>query len=909
MKVFLGLIALILFPNLLFSQPLAVRGFEWRVIETEHYDVVYVETLEAEAQYVANSLEFLLAMHSDALGTIRNYRYSVVLYPNTMTVNGYVRFIPRMSAYYTTPMGDWVGDWLSILSVHEARHKIQFDALDRYTGRFLSRLAGEIGLLAPFVSGPGWFYEGDAVMAETVLTETGRGRDPSFSAPLKALLLDGKPFTYNKMLMGSEKDRIPNIYAFGYLMFAFIRDVYDERAAQTFFTALAQYPFPVIGPAIAIRRATGKPAGEIYSEMAEYYGTFWAEQIASMAFTETRRVFDPDSRFFTWYSRIAALDDGTLVVAVSDAAGRRIVRVEDEGETVLTRSAPLNSLSAGGGLVVWDEAVSDVKFDSSRTRIAVLDLESGRKSTIDGDGRYVYPAVSPDGRRIAALEWDGSVYTGRFVILDALSGAVVDAVAIPRGEFWFDFSWNSEATEIVFVASNADGKAIIGISPEAHARRTYIPFGTENIRQIHHADDAILYVSNYSGIDAIYSVTPSGERYSVVSRPIGLHSPVVASRGSEVAFIEYADSLGSIVAAVPAHPDAWVAIDDVTVIREEFFLPAAAGEIGAGMYVPENVPTVEYESRSYSFARSGNRLHSWGVLPVELDPNPSARGFVMIDSIAGTVSQEIGLTYGSVTRSLGLDYTLYHRVFRPDLFLRGETVFDGLGESPMNTSRLTFGVEYPIGARVFGNVSWLLAPSTAIGAAARFAADGTHLGTDVSIRHRLSGSFSHGRWSVGAAAAYEYRPFAQDFSDSLGVRATGVSPGLLERDAFRAGVSYDRVGGPFSAVVSGPRGYGPIATTEMISGRAQYTVPLGYPDLAFGPIVYVNRVSATGFYDHGVALDAGVTYRSLGAELRIHFQPLQLPVDLDIAVRASWLVDAQRMQYEIIAIGFPIPVN
>lgn len=907
MKISLGLVALILLPNFSFAQPLDVHGFEWRVIETEHYDVVYVETLEAEAQYVANSLEFLLSMHADALATTRNHRYSVVLYPNTMTVNGYVRIAPRMSAYYTTPTGNWVGDWLSILAVHEARHMVQFDALDRYTGRFLSRLAGEIGLLAPFASGPLWFYEGDAVMAETVLTETGRGRDPSFSAPLKALLLDGTPFTYNKMLMGSEKDEIPNLYAFGYLMFAYIRDVYDESAAQTFFTALAQYPFPVVGPAIAIRRATGKSAGEIYSEMAEYYGAFWSEQIRSMTFTETRRVFEPDSRFFTWYPRLVALDDGTLVVAVADAAGRRIVRVDDEGETLLSRSAPLNALSAGGGLVVWDEAVADVKFESSRTRIAVFDLESGRKSTIDGDGRYLYPAVSPDGRRIAALEWDGRVYTGRLVILDAQTGAVIETVAIPRGEFWFDFSWNPDATEIVFVASNKNGKAVIGISPETRATRTFIQFGPENIRHVRHTDDSVMYVSNYSGIDAVYAVTPSGERYSVVSRPIGVLSPVVT--GSEIVFIEYADARGSIVAAASARPDAWVPIDDVTVIREEFFLPAAAGEIGAGMYVAEKVPTVEYESRPYSFARSGNRLHSWGVLPVELDPNPTARAFVMIDSIAGTTSQEIGLTYGSATSSLGLDYTLYHRVFRPDFYLRGETVFDGLGDTPTNTASLTLGLEYPIGARVFGNLSWLLAPSTSIGAAARFAADGTLLATDVSIRHGLSGSFSHGRWGVNAAAAYEYRPFAPDYSDYLGVRATGVSPGLLERDAFLAGVSYDRVGGPFSAVVSGPRGYGPINTTEMISGRAQYTVPLGYPDLAFGPLLYINRVSATGFYDHGVALDAGAMYRSLGAELRFHFKPLQLPADLDIAVRASWLVDAQRMQYEIIAIGFSIPVN
>ena len=64
---------------------------------------------------------------------------------------------------------------------------------------------------------PPWFFEGDAVFTETLLSNAGRGRMPYFEGQYRALLLTGNSLNYEKNSAGSYKKLIPNIYNMGYL--------------------------------------------------------------------------------------------------------------------------------------------------------------------------------------------------------------------------------------------------------------------------------------------------------------------------------------------------------------------------------------------------------------------------------------------------------------------------------------------------------------------------------------------------------------------------------------------------------------------------------------------------------------------------------------------------------------------
>ena len=59
--------------------------------------------------------------------------------------------------------------------------------------------------------------EGDAVLAESLLSGSGRGRTPAFQKQMKAIVINGKKmFSYDKMLFGSFRDFTPDHYQFGY---------------------------------------------------------------------------------------------------------------------------------------------------------------------------------------------------------------------------------------------------------------------------------------------------------------------------------------------------------------------------------------------------------------------------------------------------------------------------------------------------------------------------------------------------------------------------------------------------------------------------------------------------------------------------------------------------------------------
>ncbi|MCG7859343.1 hypothetical protein MD537_20365, partial [Flavihumibacter sediminis] len=73
---------------------------------------------------------------------------------------------------------------------------------------------------------PDWFFEGDAVFQETLLSEQGRGRMPSFFNAWNALQEAGKQYSYQKLRNGSLRDFTPNHYQLGYLLLQYGQQQY-----------------------------------------------------------------------------------------------------------------------------------------------------------------------------------------------------------------------------------------------------------------------------------------------------------------------------------------------------------------------------------------------------------------------------------------------------------------------------------------------------------------------------------------------------------------------------------------------------------------------------------------------------------------------------------------------------------
>lgn len=209
-----GLAALIAGPAFAQQSP---PGLDWRRIRTERFNVIFPARITADAQRVANTLEHIYGPVSKTLKGPEK-PVDVVLMNQVAEANGFVAMAPRRTVWFSTPpQGTGLsGEWYQLLAVHEMRHVVQNDRLRRGFIRLAWLLSGEFGQSAmSHLLVPSWFWEGDAVGIETALSTTGRGRMPRFDLDIRALLLDGRRYSYYKALHRSYRDWYPSHYQIG----------------------------------------------------------------------------------------------------------------------------------------------------------------------------------------------------------------------------------------------------------------------------------------------------------------------------------------------------------------------------------------------------------------------------------------------------------------------------------------------------------------------------------------------------------------------------------------------------------------------------------------------------------------------------------------------------------------------
>src|SRR5699024_8024739 len=147
---------------------------------------------------------------------IKPKKISIVIDNNHLQQNGFVQLAPRKSEVYPVPSGASTNEeWLPNLLIHEMRHVAQFDKM---TGKFTKPFFEQLGFALFGLHLPSWFFEGDAVEMETLLTQGGRGKLASWKMPIFTHIKEEEEFSLNKYLMGSYKDLVPSFYTMGYLM-------------------------------------------------------------------------------------------------------------------------------------------------------------------------------------------------------------------------------------------------------------------------------------------------------------------------------------------------------------------------------------------------------------------------------------------------------------------------------------------------------------------------------------------------------------------------------------------------------------------------------------------------------------------------------------------------------------------
>lgn len=197
----------------------------WKTIASEHYRIIYPEETDSIARLYLYTLEKVRPAVMSQL-KIDPRPVPVILHPYTTLSNGVVTWAPKRMDLFSSPdpYGSSPDPWITHLSIHESRHVGQVEHYTKGIYRVFYYLLGEqvtglgLGLFSDTYA-----MEGDAVIAETQLTSSGRGRNADFLKYLRVMYLNGDFRNWDRMLFGSFRYYTPDNYVFGYALSSYSR--------------------------------------------------------------------------------------------------------------------------------------------------------------------------------------------------------------------------------------------------------------------------------------------------------------------------------------------------------------------------------------------------------------------------------------------------------------------------------------------------------------------------------------------------------------------------------------------------------------------------------------------------------------------------------------------------------------
>ncbi len=902
-----------------------VPGVHWKKIETEHFLIIFPEEISEQAKIVAGKIDLIYQMDALAFGEVRQSRWPVILTTSGTEANGYVAMGPRKSVWYGTPMAENIStlNWYDLLALHETRHMVQNDRLNSRLNHLLYILMGQNGLNIGINFGvPAWFFEGDAVAAETAFSETGRGRDPLFYQGMREVVTN-ENYSYQKMVNGSFKDNLPNHYEYGYFLTSYIKKVYGEDSWNRILDSATLFPFPSFGMYLGAKKISGKSWSALYRDMTEDLKTQWAEQLGKVDLIDNTFITDRNSKIAEAYEPLLIEEGRILARKTSLVNPAVLVEITEDGEKKLMRVPSYGSIHARGNSVVWAYTRPSLLYGSRNwSDIVTVDLLTGKKSYITRKNRYLMPVYNHGADSIAVIEWTKE-RKANLVLIQSETGDVFRSYEVPEGMFPANPSWSEDDRSIYFTVQGDEGRAIARIDLDSGEFLIEKDFSLENIKNVNSWGKFILYASDKSGLENIMAMDRSnGEIYQVSSRVNGVRKPTIGIYNGEetLLYSEYSGGNGMQLALQRLETDAWIPEENMNILSFTYYGDEGHVEGPEGFNLDKvNSEAVMYDDDDvldYSLAGSKANIHSWGLSTGE-DSFTSLAVSINSSDIMGTMDWSLGGEYNFNEKSVGAFTNLNWRQFYPVISWSNRYRFreiDYVDTHDLKTS-LTLSMPLNLSRDIWSHT---LTPIVGAGFQALIGAGETKTrdyGLPVNYGLKwisvLPGSYRSIKPLLGIEAnlSFEHNPLNME-NHFFSSQSTIYLPGGFRNTSLSFNGAYENQSGNYSSKVLFSRGYDAETMDQLIQVGGNYSFPIAYPDLALGSFLYIKRFKGNLFYDQTIVYDDfsnRTSSQSVGAELSMDFTAFNFTnLPLNLGVRFAWLIEEEKPLVQIMLMNFGI---
>jgi len=913
----------------------------WRQISTGHFKLIYPGEFENKAQQLANVLEYAYPLEKHTLGLPPKVM-PVLLHTSNVDPNALTAWAPRRIEMFTCPpQNSYAQDWLQQLAVHEYRHAIQLGMMNQGFTKALSYVLGEQAHAISFgLFIPDWFLEGDAVCTETLLSNSGRGRNPLFEQGLRTQILSKGRFSYDKAVFGSFRDYVPNEYEIGYQIVANTRRLYGAHAWEMVMSNAARKPYTLKPFDRALKSLTGMNKAELYEKTIADLDSIWEMQQSALKLSPKAPVPVKAAKSYTNFKYPQYVTDSLFVAEKTslDDISRFILFDRKGNERMLVTpgffSADVFSFSTGSscgglnkpgsftadnisvseGIMAWSEREIDPRWQQrSYSVIKLYDFNTGKTHQLTSRSRLFAPAISPDALAIAAVRITRTNVSS-IVLLDRTTGDIMKVLCSSPDELYMTPTWSPDGKQLVVTVLNNRGKSLRLLNvANVNAVTIAGPTFTEISNPVF-AGSYVLFTGSFSGIENIFAAdTGTRNLYMVTSSSYGACNPSYNPGLGKILYSEYTSQGYRPVEAI-LDPVNWVPVDSVQDNSSSLYKHLLAQETGIVDSAANG--NIVYKSEPYNKAAHLFNFHSWA--PAFFDFNSS-----YINSGISVVSQN---ELSTATTLAGYDWDIFENVGRFKLNFeyagwypvlntgvtsgKRSSTETGTDGKPVKYSwhetSMTGGIKVPLHF-LHGSYYCDIQPSintTWSNISNNTSTDSSKLtGTINTLDYRLyaynlikqSSKDMYPRWGQTLDLNLRHSPFGSNRLGNIqSVETNLFFPGLVQHHGLRiyAGIQR-RIKGDYtySNLVNLPRGYNMMIYNRMYSAAITYKFPFLYPDYSAGQIAYFQRVKAALFYDFTFAGDAGVydRYESYGAELTTDMHLLRFIFPFDTGIRIGYM--------------------
>lgn len=872
-------------------------AIKWKVIKTPAANIIFAPELSKKAYKVADIINYMKENNSLSIGP-HEHKIDILIRNETIVPNGYVALGPYRSEFFATPPDRFnrIGatDWLEHLTIHEFRH-VQQTANEKVgLTKWIYYLTGQSGWNGmKFLAIPQWVSEGDAVVMETTLTLSGRGRMPYFTRGLRALALENNNYNYHKWRNGSYDELIPDQYPFGYMLLSHLRNTHGSKTSGDIIREGAAYERIFYPYSSALKGKTQWSTTDLYKEAWLHFGDQWRDEVKNLDLTKTRKIRKDPSVVTNYY--FPQFDENKQIVALKGSFNQteHLIQLFGPTDSLITHVGFSYSdyFHYKNGLFAWTEYNQNGRRTNTQySNIFTYNRITSKKQKLTSKGKYFSPSISSNGKKIVAIHIDTNS-KNEVHILDSNSGKIVKTLPIEGGASITRSIFLNEDQSIAYIIKNQNYIWIESMDMATGKTTRLTPKSSHVIDAISCYGNHIYYSASYTGIDNIFKVKIDGSKdiQQVTSVPIGAYEPSVSQDGKTLIFTEYtvdgqmisimnltdAVKRTSISITEPVDMD-W--LDKVSDIEEGGEILTQLGE------------EKTYETEEYKGLFKGLKLHSWAFNPNSADIVGGLQFNNILDDFSIFAGGGFNLNERRGYYQLSTKVAKYFPIYEFRAESRGRSTVR-LMES--DTFALQRFEEYNFSTDVSIPLTWVSGnyfKNISFGAGLNyrllddvFAGDvdlGNSSITTVDFFIRMSSlrrrayQNVRSRWGISFLGRY-----ATNISDTRAGRLLGTSrfflPGLDYNHSFSLTTSYQHelLRNPYqlSDSFGYPRGYRAPINDSAFKFGMDYMFPIAYPDVGLFGIAYLKRMRMNLFYDIGQFkindADFKDNFQSIGADM------------------------------------------